>query len=84
MITILNGSYMGISTGTKKNGNPWYAVKLRDNEMQEFQIFLQKQDEVEKYSKLTLGEVIDIQVNLIKKLNYQTQRYEISITTYED
>lgn len=77
MKTKVKVNYLGNLEGKTKQGKEWHAIKVQDENLQQFLIF---GDKATDYLGATLGDKIELEIEINSKMNYQTNRNEISLT----
>lgn len=70
-------NYLGNLEGKTKQGKEWYAIKVQDENLMQFLIFGEK---ARDYLGATLGDKLELEIEINSKINYATNKNEISLT----
>lgn len=72
----IKATYLGNLEGEKSKGGKWNALKVQDENLNQFLIFGEK---AKDYLGTTIGEKLELEINIESKMNYVTKRTEISL-----
>lgn len=68
--------YLGNLEGEKSKGGKWNALKVQDENLNQFLIF---GDRAKDYLGTTIGDKLELEIEINTKMNYVTKRTEISL-----